>query len=553
MARQLYRVYLYVVTIALLVLAAVGLGVLLSSLLSFTPLRGAYQGAPTQRDFVQSLVFAITAWIIAAALGALHLRLIRRDIAEYPTAGRGAVRSFFLNISEGIAALVAALMGASGFMTLAYATQPFAAGSSAGPFAAAVAALLVVAALEVERRRFPAATSSALVMQRLHTFGVPLILLVVTALMYWSEAAQTSLTGLLIRANVYNPLDPNACDPLQAHEFCGPCNLPSAGYLWLAALVPIVAIALYAFMTRDDVRSTIRTITHIASLGLGVGMLAYGVDRGVEFLLRGAFGIPIGWSDIAHPWTASYAFVGPLSVGIVLVVGYGLWIRAEKVDLPLGAQLTRLTTEAVTSLIFAAAFWWGAGRLIYTVLQWFGAPGGEALAARWAGAIALTLAGLAYIPLAIHLRRATQPETSAPRRGVVLALLAGGIITGAVGLTITLYTLGTSLLGAPLNDWQQTVRAGLAALVVGLILVVSYGWIALQERSIGALFKRLRAATATPARTPAIETPQSLPDADQMAAIEATLKEFAAGGISLQEATSRIKALARGPRPGIPV
>lgn len=544
MARQLYRVYLYIVSIALLILAVVGIGVLLNTLFSYTSLRGSYQGAPDQRELVQSIVFAVTAWVIAAALGALHLRLIRRDIEEYPQTGQGAIRSFFLNISEGFGTLVAVFAGASGCTTLAYA-QPGQAGSSSGLFAGAIAALALVVALEFERRRFPAAAGPAKVFERLHIFGVPLVLLLVTALTYWPNAAQTSLTGLLIRANIYNPLDPAACGFEQSGPIYGPCSLPSAGFLWLATLVPIIAIALYAVMARNDLRSAIRMVAHIGSLALGVGMVVYGVERGVELLLRGVFGVPVGWSDVAHPWTASYAFVAPLSIGVILTVAYGLWLSAERANLPLGSQVTRLATEAVVTLIFAVAFWWGAGRLIYSILEWVMGDSAVALAGSWASALALMIAGLAYLPLALHLRQTTQAETSAPRRGFVLALLAGGIITGAVGLTITLYTFGTSLLGAPLNDWQQTVRAGLAALVVGLILAITYGLIALQERSIGALFKRLRAATSAPAR-PQVAEASEVPAKDgRTAAIEGALKDYAAGRLSLQEATKRIDAAAR--------
>lgn len=555
MARQLYRVYLYFVSIALLILAAFGLAILLHSLLSFTSLRGSYVVAPTQRDLVQSLVFAITAWIIAAALGALHIRLIRRDIAENPVASIGGIRSFFLNMAEGLAALVAVFAGASAFVTLANA-QPLYVGHSAAPFATAIAALLVVVALEFERRRFPAATGPALVFQRLHTFGVPLILLIATTLMYWNDAVQSSVTGLLIRGNVYNPLDPNACNSQQFGPIEGPCAIANAGWLWLAALIPITAIALYALLARNDLRSAIRTVAHIGSLALGVGALAFGVERGAELLLRGAFGIPIGWRDVAHPWMASFAFAGPLTIGALIVLAYGLWIRAEKAELPPGAQITRLATVAVAAVIFASAFWWGAGRLAYTALQVLGGAGGNALAGSWAASLALMLAGVAYIPLAVYLRRSTQAETNAPRRGFILALLAGGIITGAVGLTMTLYILGTSLLGAPLDNWQQTVRAGLAVLTVGVILVVSYGLVALQERSIGSLFRRLREATSIPATTsPAPSQRAEAPatsDAAITAGIEAALTSYAEGRMSLQEATERIKRLTGAERAATP-
>jgi hypothetical protein len=559
MVRQLYRIYLYVVTIALLILAAVGLAQLLNTLLAYTPLRGSYRVEPGQQELVQSLVFAFTAWIIAAALGALHLRLIRRDIAEYAEAASGGIRAFFLNGAEALAMLVAVITGANAFSSLAYAT-PQTAADIAGLLAFMIAALLTFVALEVERRRFPAQSRVGIVFQRLHLFAVPLILLV-TIMSAWSTAMRTSVAGLLLRANLYNPLDPNVCTNTAFEPTLGPCSLPNAAYLWLAAAIPAAAITLYAVIARADRKSLIRMTTHIGSIALGIGASLVGLTLGLELLLRALFGIPVLWSDIAHPWNAPYDFVSPLSIGALLVGVYVLWLRAEKAYLPPGARVTQLVTEAVAAVIVAVAFWWGVGRVFYTTLEWVGASAGETFASQWSGALALTVAGLAYIPLAVHLRRSTSTvetstvETSAPRRGFILALLAGGTITGAVGLTITLYALGTSLLGAPLTNWEQLVRAGLAALLVGVILVVSYGWTALQEHSIGALIEHLKVA-AKPAKTPTATSAaagKSMPatgdvsrhDADITAAIERVLQAYASHTVGLDEATSQIKALAR--------
>ena len=552
MARQLYRVYLYVVSIALLILAAVGLAILLNTLLASTPLRGSYRVAPEQRETVQSVVFAITAWIIAAALGALHLRLIRRDLAEFPDAARGGVRAFFLNFTASVGTLVVVIAGAGAFSTLANAYQGLV-GDSAGPFALAIAAALVVVALEVEQRRYPPTPGSATVFRRLHLFGIPLILLVITTLAFWNEAVRTTLTSVLISTNTYSPLDPNACDTGQFNPgpIDGPCSLPSTGFLWLATLVPIAVIALYAYTARDDRHSLIRMVAHIGSFALGIGALLFGLVRGIELLLRAVFGVAVTWRDVAHPWAAAYDFISPLTIGLLIVVAYGLWLRAERADLPVGAQITSLVTEAVAAVLFAAAFWWGVGRIAYTLFQWMGATSGESFAERWAGAIALALAGVVYIPIAVHLRGATkQTGQTAPRRGFILALLAGGIITGAVGLTMSLYAFGTSLLGAPLTDWQQTVRAGLASLAVGVILVVSYGWIALQERSLGSLFKRLREAPSIPPATAPAQAGavREAAAADVAAEIEQILGDFEAHRISLPEASARLRALveARG-------
>lgn len=546
MARQLYRMYLYIVSIALLVLAAFGLGMLLSALLAYTPLRGSYRLEPGQTELIQSIVFAVTAWIIAAALGALHLRLIRRDIAEYPEAARGSVRAFFLNGAEAIAMLVAVFTGSSGFTTLAYA-EPGTPADTTGQFSAAVVALLLVIVFEVERRRYLTVSGAPVVFQRLHMFGVPIVMLLVTTLGYWGSAMLTSVEEVLIRANLYNPIASNACATTPYGYAVGPCSLPNAVFLWLAVLIPAAAVVFYAVAAWKDMNSLIRTVAHIGSLCLGIGALLFGLVRGIELLLRWIFGIPVQWSDVAHPWNAPYDFISPLSIGVLLVVIYGLWIRAEKADLPPGARTMQLATEAAVAVIFAAAFWWGTGRVAYTIFQWFGASAGDSFETQWAGAIALAVAGLAYIPLAVHLRLSSkEAEGSAPRRGFILALLAGGIVTGAVGLTITLYIFGTNLLGAPLTDWEQTVRAGLAVLVVGVILVVSYGWVALQERSIASLFKRLKEVTATP-QVPVVATQEPVigeaREADVTEAIEQVLKEYEGHRIGLHEAAERVKTL----------
>lgn len=545
MMRQIYRVYLYLVSIALLVLAMVGLGSLLSTIFAYTPLRGSQRPAPIQQELVQSLVFAVTAWTIAGILGWLHLRLIRRDIAEYPEAGRGGVRAFFLNGTEAIAALVAVIGGSTAFSTLAYSEQPYITDTT-GAFATAIASLALVTVIEWERRRYPVATAPAAVFQRLHTFGVPLILLIVTVVSSWETAMRTSVGALLIQAGIYSPVDPNACGQNPTVIPLGPCALPNAGFLWLATLVPLAAVALYGLLARNDFDSLIRVATHIASLCLGLAATEVGLVRGIELALRGAFGVPVGWSDIAHPWSAAYDFVSPLSIGLLLLGVYGLWLRAEKNRLPTGPRMTYLIAEVFAALILAGAFWWGIGQLAYTGLLWLGGIS-EPFAALWAGALAPAIVGAAYIALALHLRRFTaQAEENAPRRGFILALLAGGIVTGAVGLTVTIYTLSTSLLGAPLSNSAETVRAGFAALLVGVILVVSYGWIALQEHSLTTLFKRLKAAVtipASPAGSAELAAANAHQEADVTAAVEQVLKEYAAHNIGLHEGTERIKAL----------
>src|SRR5437764_6303097 len=114
MARNLYRMYLYIVFIAMLIFAAIGLGMLLQTLFLLTPLRGASGTIPTNASIVQVTVFFVVSWIIAAFFGILHYWLIRRDMQNDPTARRSAIRSFFLNITQLIVAPLAIVASAMG-------------------------------------------------------------------------------------------------------------------------------------------------------------------------------------------------------------------------------------------------------------------------------------------------------------------------------------------------------------------------------------------------------------------------------------------------------
>ncbi|HEU5438492.1 MAG TPA: hypothetical protein VFU88_04305 [Ktedonobacterales bacterium] len=540
MPRQLYRVYLYVVSIALLIFGAIALAMLLDTMLAYTPLRGSFRAAPGQNELVQRVIFAVVAWLIVAVLGGLHYRLIRQDIVSHPPAAGGGVRSFFLNIPEAVAVLIGVFAVSGGFSTLA-ARDPFGTPDAATPFAVGIAALLVAVLLESERRRSVPAAGAPMVFQRLHVFGVPFVVLFAAAVTAWGTAMRATVAALLMQANVYNPLDPDACaiSPFgPGKEIVGPCALPNVGFLWLAVLVMVAAVAVYVLLARDDARSIIRTVAHLASLALGLVLVVIGLNQGVELLLRGTFGVPVGWGDVAHPWNASYDFISPLTLGALVTTVYALWLRAERALSPLGTDGTLRTMEALAAVVFAVPFWWGLGRLLYAGFDWLGLGGALApFPADWAAALATLIAGLAYVPLSVLLLR-RGAEAGAPRRGYILALLAGGVVTGAAGLAVTLYTLATAALGVPLDNWQQAARAGTAALLVGLAITGIYGWIALREHTIEPLFARRAAA-------PFAVTPQAEAGGQALlpGTIEQVLDAFAAHKLTRDEAAERIREL----------
>src|SRR5215469_4623687 len=156
MQRALYRAYLYGIIVILLYFTAIATAVFLSVLLQPTPLNDAEPSSVTGSQIVQPAVFAIISWIITVSVGGLHYWLVRRNEATDPSAANSAVRAFFVNGGEAVAAL-AALTG--GIVALNIVFQ------SSGA-AGACATLLVFAALfllfELERRRRPATGDVAL-------------------------------------------------------------------------------------------------------------------------------------------------------------------------------------------------------------------------------------------------------------------------------------------------------------------------------------------------------------------------------------------------------
>ncbi len=152
-----------------------------------------------------------------------------------------------------------------------------------------------------------------------------------------------------------------------------------------------------------------------------------------------------------------------------------------------------------------------------------------------------------------------------PRRALVFSLLGGGILVSVGSAIILLYMLLTSLLGATLFDgWQHVARAAGAALVVGLLIVGIYIWIASREHLFGArktspaveakevtvpapalTAEEPTAASVTPpASKPSLEEEETSPDtAPATISIEDVLDELQAGKITRDEAAARIRGL----------
>jgi hypothetical protein len=518
MARSLYRFYLYIVFIVLVIFAVGVTTQLLNTLLLLTPLRGPYSSAPDQASIVQSLVLAIVGWIISGGLGGLHYWLIRRDIQHDPAAGMSAIRSFFLNITEALGMLLAVpLIGFGVIGNWAYNNGT----STVGETALALPTLVMVILLELERRRTSPQKGAALAFQRLHFFGVQLILLFYTA-----GAFLTGLRPLVDGVFFGGRGTTEICANL--YSYCPSYNLVGLTFylLWFVACWLV-----YSLITRSDSSLNTRIIMHGLSLAIGIGYILGSVFVALELILAPLFKISVALHDVLG-YSAQYDFVSPLLLGVFVTAIYHLLLRDISRRGLLDLQVRHLAEWAIAGVLLGIVFWWGVGYGLYNLLQALAPAPNNPDGHAWTMTIALLITGVSYIPLDFYLLRrfAHDPVIAiGPRRGFVLALLAGGTLSLAIGGVAALYTSVTALLGSPITNWQQTAHIGLAGVIVGVVVVGIYLWATRREH--------LLSGHPRPDQPPTAPAPT----------IENIIDDLLAGRITRDEAIKRLHALSSTP------
>jgi len=547
MARHLYRFYLYTIYIALLIFIAVVTGQMLNTMLDLTPLRGPFTSAPARQDIVQSVVLAVAAWLIAGALAGLHYWLIRRDIRHDTTAGASAIRSFFLNITEALSIAVA--VPVIGFMLGILGLSESADIVTAVAFA--LPTLALAGLLERERRRTQVNSGAALVFQRLHFYGVQVILLI--ALSYaWFTQIRPLVDGLIFGSR--GTLE--AC-----HGGTSACPTYNMFYLAISLLWFIAFWVGYGWLARKDSSHILRFILHGTSLAYGIGCILAGIYIGVKLILLPLFKLPASFKDILG-LNPSYDFISPLTLGILIVGAYHLWLSGASKRGLISPSAKFLMESAIAAIVCAMVFWVGCGTMLYNTLQKLIPASTAPDTMSWLSAIALVMAGLGYIPLEIYQRRRNTVDPSSissPRRGLVLALLGGGILASVIGGVTVLYLWVTALFSSPVDNWQQAVHVGLASFIVGVVLVSIYLWSALKEGYWSRSDKQSVPSSDTlPSNAPLPDAqPLDAPISDiassvlsqslaQPATIEDTLDELLADKITRDEAVARIRMLLKG-------
>jgi hypothetical protein len=527
MARNLYRFYLYAVFDALLVFAMVALGRLLQTLLELTPLRDSFTPAPSSADVTQAVVFALVAWVIVGLLGGLHYWLIRRDMQGDPSSANSGIRSFFLNIPEGVGTAIALpLMGFSVVSSIGQ--TPFAV---VGALSFALPTFVLVLLLELERRRTQVSSGVALTFQRLHFYGVQLVLLI-TLTFAWQMAVRPLVDSLVFGGR-------GTLEWCQSNGLTdnGNCSIPNLIGLTASTLWFLVFWLGYGWVVRDDKSTVLRFILHFVSFAYGVGFVLYGIYNAVILIVLAVLHEAAALREIVGP-NAAYDFVSPLTFGLLVVGVYAVWVRMAAQQRLIDQAVAFLIEDAITGILAAGAFWWGCGYVLYNILEKLApspaAPDGHA----WASAIALVVAGVAYIPFDLYLGRRYAVAASAaagPRRAFVLTLLGAGILAFAVGGVTALYAGITGLSGSPLSNGTQVMHVGLAAFFVGVLVVGIYLWVAIREQHFTGLLKQPAPAGPPP---PVVHVHPGKPGT-----IEEVLDELLAGKITRDEAAKRIRAL----------
>lgn len=531
MARNLYRFYLYAVFLAMLILAAVGLGWLLQPLLALTPLRGGYDSPPANSALVQGIVFFAVSWIFAILLGGFHYWLIRRDMRDDPDAGNNGIRAFFLNIAELVAAPLGIGIATSG--VIANLGQVYS-GNLSYPAATAIAALALFVVLELERRRVPASNGVAVFFQRFHLYGVQFILLNIMVFTW------ISAFNLLVNVVAFGGNGNFGSSVCVGFVTCA--NGPNLFSQLAAALWVAIFWLGYGWLLRNDASSLFRRIVLALSFAYGVIVLLNGIYIAIALLLRNLLGVAPSPADTL----SNYNFSAWITLGLFISIMYLLWLRW-----PLKNQVAQLTTitlvcEAIGAGLMAAMFYIGIG---YVIVNVFEIPSARL---DWATSLAFLITGVAYIWLDLRLsqqKRTNLPGAMDSRRGFVFALLGASVLAAVIGGAFALYAVITAALGSPLDNWQHTARIGAAAFIVGAFVLAFYLWRANREQLIGSL-SRSKQQPVPPAalEIEPIPAPVAAPvAASQSITLESILDDLLSDKVTRDEAAGRIRELMSAP------
>ncbi len=424
--------------------------------------------------------------------------------------------------------------------TISQLGQPY--NNSSTPAAFALSSLALWAWLDWERQGTQPNPGAASAFQRIHLYGVQLILLFILSANWISSVGQ--LADSLFYGGKGSGT--SACAGFV------PCQQgPNLLSLSTSVLFILLFWLWYGYLSRRDTASLFRRVCYFISYGYGFIFMLMAVSRIFTLLLFTILKVPVPPNELSGP-NAQYDIVSPLSLGLITTGVYLFWIRRSTLLHPGEKVATNLSIQAITAVLMAATFWASVSALLLNVLQKLFPTGTPLTAESWAYPLALLITGIGYILLDILLRRhSVQSSYILPLRGFVFALLGGSILAIAIGGAVALYAYSTATLGSPLDNWQSTAQTGLAIFITGVVIAALYlltsirsGIFARQSRASRPI--RPATAIATITEIPANPTAPLVPPMPvdiRSQAIGNILDDLLASSISRDEALARIEQL----------
>src|SRR5262249_52909299 len=158
-------------------------------------------------------------------------------------------------------------------------------------------------------RRTQVSSGVALVFQRLHFYGVQLVLLA-TLTFAWQSAVRPLVDGLVFGGR-------GTLEWCQTDAFGGNCPSPNLIGLTASVFWFLLFWLGYWWVIRDDKSTILRFILHFVSFAYGVGFIIYGIYNAVSLIVLLLLHEAAALKDVVGP-SAQYDFFSPLTFGLLV-------------------------------------------------------------------------------------------------------------------------------------------------------------------------------------------------------------------------------------------
>ena len=457
------RAYLYVVSFAALIMAAIG-----AALVGGAGLDSLF----VRTDISEELATGMALTIVGVVLWQIHWRAIRRHVRELPIETRSTLRKIYLYVVLAVAVNRVAV-GVHGILLFVFGSEPFNGWSWA--------AVVVFGAVWRDHWKLETSegcnTPKSWAVRRVYLYGTSAVSLVVAA----TGVARILHLALL---DAYQNLTGVTLRPFQAQRV-GLWNYPTREYLALALVAGSIWAAHWLWFARGDVGSVLRRLyaNVLAVLGGTVTILV-----SVSFLLYEA--LIWGFGVSGQPSASSHFLFVPVVVAALMVGAAVLahhWVVATR-----DAQRQGVPTITPRASVYTlgglgvVAFASSVAVLVAMFMDSLGGSSGSGSgvdAWREPLALALTLAAIGaplwsgcWIWAQRRVAADSLGERSALSRRVnIFAVLSVGMLSLLSALSHLVFVIFHELLNGDLSNVAGDAKFSIG-IVVAAALFLPYHW-----------------------------------------------------------------------------